>query len=202
MASHAWATTLTLSDVGLMLLDWHDDVNGAVIAQTDVPGPGVEFEILYPSNVFPDTSLRFASTRWGGAGALSGLDLTLYDDFALTFTLLSIDGNTASGSGDRLVVGALVYDDANGYRYKPEIVDLDRGFGRTATSITPIKATARQDGLGIESHMWIPENWSNSPHTVTYLVQAAPDAVAIPEPVTWGLLMCGAVLCKRRRTKP
>lgn len=197
----ALAANFTLSDAGLMALDWHDpDVDGSVIARRDVAGPGVEFDIRFLSNQFPDGSIRFASTRYGGAGTLAGLDLSAFDNFVLSFTLLSINGTPSPGTNSALVVGALVYDSANGYRYRPEVIDTGVNFPRSTTSITTISKTARQDGLGFDGHMFVRDNWSPAGATITLLVQPAAGAVQIPEPATLALFALGiTAACRPRR---
>lgn len=171
---------VTLTDADIMALDWQDPASRAeVIARRNVPGPGVEFDIKFPSNQSSDTSISLASTRFGGAGSLAGLDLGRYESFALTITLVAVDGHPTSPKGDALVVGALVYDSANNSRYQPETIDMGQSHGRVKTAVTPIVASARQDGLGFNTHLFVPEKWSSGGCTITLLVQPASGAKPI-----------------------
>lgn len=48
-AAPAVAVNVTLSDAGLMLLDWYEDayLPAVVVDRRDIPGPGVEFDIYF-----------------------------------------------------------------------------------------------------------------------------------------------------------
>jgi hypothetical protein len=194
----AHATDITLSDGGLMCLDWRDPgTNGSVLARRDVTGPGVEFDIYVPGNADPNRSVRFASTRYGGTGQLAGLDLSAYDNFSLTFTLLSANGSSAPGFQGALVVGALVYEPVNAYRYKPQIVDLGGWYGTTKTSSTALKDVLT-DGLGFEAHLLSTTGWNPGGNTFTLLIQPTSGAVQIPEPSGIALLVVGIAIAITR----
>jgi len=178
----ARATDATLSDAGLLSLDWCRPSGHAYVeACRDILGPGVEFDIRFPSNKGADDTLYLASTSLGGEGLLVGLDLSDYDNFALTVTLVAVDGQTSPEVGGALVVGALVYD-AKGYHYRPEVVDMGRFHGATATSVTYLNHTVRQKGLGIQIRMFQPHRWSPEGNTVTILIE--PTTLKSENPVS------------------
>ncbi|GMU24747.1 MAG: hypothetical protein AMXMBFR13_48190 [Phycisphaerae bacterium] len=171
------ATTATLSDEALLALDWHDPAYQAkVISKRDVPGPGVAFEIRFLEPEGPGSAVQYISGKFGGAGKLTGLDLQSYEAFALTFTLESIRGTPAKQATGTLVVGAIVYDEVNGSRFRPEVVSQEEGK-RTTTSVTRLKPVP-VDGLGFESHFLTPRGWEAGT-VVTLLVQPAEGATQI-----------------------
>ena len=59
---------LTLSEQQLLLLDWHIAYSGGARVKDKriVPGPGVEFDIYFPSNSADSCSLEIVSSGEGG----------------------------------------------------------------------------------------------------------------------------------------
>ncbi len=203
--SPVMAVNMTLSDAGLMYLDWYEnDWNTAtVVDRRDVAGLGVEFDIFFPGNDSLDDAVYYVSAEYGGAGSLAGIDISMYDNFDLKYTLVAIDGVASPDFEGLLVVGALIGRTADGaaYRYMPEVIGFASGQDTTAISSTTIDVDQIYQ-IGIHSHMLTPDGWDPSGSTVTLLVEAAPGAVPIPEPATLLLLGLGTVMLRRkRRTK-
>lgn len=108
--------TLTLSQQQLVYLDWHS-LNRAKAQVTNkriVPGPGVEFDIYFPGNGPDCRSLQFVSSGEGGRGVLAGADVRGYVTFALSFTLVSVNGKTEPNEKEKIEVGALIGPTATG----------------------------------------------------------------------------------------
>ena len=189
-AAPAVAVNVTLSDAGLMLLDRYIEVPGTstIVDRREVPGPGVEFDIYF-SVVEPGSATVYCVSWEGhGAGSLAGIDVSMYDAFELKFTLLAVDGINTPGIGGTLIVGALIGPyDGSGHAFQPQGLDFlpDTHYGTTAISSTPVR-TNRISIIGLIAY--IPSSmeggWNPSGTTVTLLVEAAPGAVAIPEPAT------------------
>lgn len=200
----AMALNVTLADIGLMSLDWYLPwgLQGAIVEQRDIPGPGVEFDIYYPSIESPYPVVYYVSWEDGGTSSLVGIDISMYDNFELKFTLVSVDGVSAPDTGGTLAVGALInFDSTHGFQ--PKGIDFlsDTPYGTTAISSTSTDAD-RISIIGFTAYIppsW-KAGWNPSGTTVTLLVEAAPDAVAIPEPATVLLLGLGgvALLIKRK----
>jgi hypothetical protein len=196
---------VTLNDAGLMSLDWHcwgESFSARVLSSRDVPGPGVEFEIYYPSNKKPDRDLYYVSSEQWGAGSLAGINISMYEKFELKFTLISVDGISTPETGGVLGVGALI-NFGSTHGYQPKGIDF---LSRTPYSTTAISSTSTDaDEISIIGFVaYIPasmaDGWDPSGTTVTLLVEAAPGAVAIPEPTTLLLLSFGGLaLLKKRR---
>jgi len=199
----AEAVDLTLSDAGLMDLDWHDPRGAATaIARRDVPGPGVEFDIRFTSNQSPGYSIYLGSTRYGGQGRLAGLDVSAYDNFALAFDLRAVDGQFRPDFTGGLVVGAVVYDEVNILRFKPEVIDMGRYYGQDKTSVTYF-LDVPLDGLAFHAHMFTPTGWDPAGNTITLLVKPAGGAVQVPEPASLlsATLFCFAPLARTGRPR-
>ena len=192
----------TLSDSALMSLDSpiFTGRNAIVTRQEDVAGPGVEFDIHFPNNEQPDSVIAWVSCDEGGTGLLSGINVSMYDNFDLKFTLVSIDGISTPDVGGLISVGAMIgpYDGSH-HAYNPAWIDLVSGtsYDRTAVSSTSVK-TDYTSLLGIFAWLYEPSDWSPSGTDITLLVEAAPDAVPIPEPATLLLLGLGTVMLQRK----
>jgi hypothetical protein len=205
------ATIFTLSDEALMLLDctakelYSSQMTASVIGVHDVPGPGVEFDMHYPGNEWPDFYIELASSIRGGNGDLTGIDISSYDAFALQFTLLSIDDSSSPGIINPIRVGAVINLQEYTSAYNPKTLRLSG-----PTSDTSITSTDAQqiETVGFTAHIpyfWYDENnpnpWNPNGCNVTLLVKPAAEAVVIPEPVSLSLLLLGGVVVVKRRKK-
>ncbi|MBW8039347.1 MAG: hypothetical protein FVQ85_05055 [Planctomycetes bacterium] len=181
----ATGANFTLSDDGLMALDWVMGNRTAILLEkTNVPGLGVRFVIKYQGNEPQDQGFRYVSHEDYGGGLLTGIDVSMYDYYQLKFTLLSIYSSTNPDPGAVLGVGALIgpYDDHSS-AYDPEGLDFDPGpdYGTTAISSTPVRLDNTPSLLGFVAYLpWL-DQWSPSGTVVTILVEAVPGAVAIPD---------------------
>ncbi len=132
---------LTLSAQQLVLLDWHtSNLTGArVQGNRAAAGPGVEFDIYFPSNRPGSCSLSFVSTGAGGRGSLVGTDVRGYDAFALKLTLVSINGQTNPKAKQKLVAGAVIGPTPEGRLtgYEPVTLSL-AASEKTVTAKTPV----------------------------------------------------------------
>ncbi|NIP23794.1 MAG: hypothetical protein GWN67_01215 [Phycisphaerae bacterium] len=182
-AAPVTAGNFTLSDDGLMSLDWFGSSTAILLEKTDVPGPGVRFVIEYQGNQMQDQSFRHISHENHGAGSLTGIDVSIYDYYQIKFTLLSIDGDTNPDTSAVLGVGALIgpYDDHSS-AYDPEGLDFapDPQYGTSAISSTPVRLDNTPSLIGFVAYLpWL-EQWSPSGTTVAILVEPVSDAVALP----------------------
>ncbi|UCF15740.1 MAG: hypothetical protein JSW59_20285 [Phycisphaerales bacterium] len=135
--------TLTLGPKQLMLLDYSSlNRRGArVEGKRVVPGPGVEFDIYFPSNNPGSCSLSFVSSGTGGRGSLVGADISLYEAFALRITLVSINGRSDPEMKQRLVAGAVIGPTAQGRLTSYEPVKMSMAPSeKTVTAITEVSA--------------------------------------------------------------
>jgi len=198
---------VTLNDAGLLSLDWYNrnlyypPPTATVVERRDVPGPGVEFDIHYPGNETPDSSLECVSSKYGGAGSLVGIDISIYDNFVLEFTLLSVNDIVPPPSVSLyLIVGSIIDMDST-WGYSPEVIGYAPDRPTTAISSTSTDVD-RIGMVGFTAHIpywWLMNNWDPSGSTVTLLVEAAPGAVAIPEPTTLLLLSFGGLALLKKR---
>lgn len=204
LAGISLAENVTLSDIGLKQLDYDHrhyftlDPTAAVTRMTDLPGPGIELEISILSVEYPDDFIYRTSSKWGGAGALAGLDLSSYDYFELAFTLVSIDGSTDPSMTERLVVGSYVDGQDGPGAFRPEVLTLQ---DRTAVSSTTLQNINRPVE-SIEEIGWTayPLNGTFDPGPHTIVLQIAPvlGAVVIPEPTSLLLLLLSSAVVLRR----
>jgi hypothetical protein len=209
-AAPVMGVNITLSDAGLMLLDWPDDHSfyhdkTSVLEQRDVPGPGVEFDIHFPGKGHPTNRIEYVSWERHGAGALAGMDVSMYDKYEVKFTLLSVNGVSTPGTGALVGVGALIGpSDSHGWAFQPKGLDLapDTHYSTRAISSTLIK-TNRTSILGFIAYLPEPSDWPSGRFTtgatVRLLVEPAPGAMAIPEPATVLLLGLGGLSFVRNR---
>lgn len=202
-SSAASGSIFTLSDSALLSLDADmQNPTSATFSRTDVAGSGVVFEIFYPglgSSFYP-----VSSTFYGSSGALTGIDISGYDSFALDFTLLSVNGQTDySNYGGPLVAGAVINDITVSYRYKPETL----GFGSFSSDVTSITDTLAEtiETVGFTLNVptwWYGEGespWNPAGNTVQVLVSAAEGATVIPEPATLLLMGTGLLVIRRKK---
>lgn len=197
------AVNFTLSDEALMSLDWYPSYyETELISKTDVPGKGVEFDIFFPGNDSSETSFYYKSTNEGGAGTLSETDVSMFDDYELEFSLVSVNGTEDVYIRNEIVVGSQI---GHPGRYDPEWLNSRR----SATSSTPLGRLGDNpeydlnlesiDFLGFCVHLY-GDNWSSTGNNVTVLVEPAPGAVEIvPEPASIFLLGLGGTILLRRR---
>jgi hypothetical protein len=195
--------SVTLNDIGLMSLDWYapGSVKNAVIDRRNTPGPGVEFDIHFPGIEPGQRSASCVSSKWGGSGLLIGTDISMYDNFQLKFTLVSVDSISKMGVGGVLGVGAIInFDSSHGYQ--PKGIDLLSSTPYTASAISSTHTDAERISI-IGFVAYIPPSmeagWNPLGTTVTLWVQAAPGAVAIPEPFTVLMLGIGSLCLLRNR---
>ena len=176
------ARNFTLSDEGLMALDWSSGSSAAtLIDRTDVPGPGVLLHIYFPDNERPDSVFKIYSYKYSGEGLLAGLDVSKYEAFELKFTIVSIDGVSTPDVGGLISVGSLIGPyDGSPSAYRPAWIDLVSGttYDSTAISSTSVK-TDLTSLLGILVWLFEPSDWNPSGTNLMLLVEAAPEAVAI-----------------------
>jgi hypothetical protein len=180
---------------------WNPDTS-ELIEKRNIPGPGVEFDIAYPSDVSPGRSFDLMSTVYEGTGTLTGIDVSMYEGFALTFTLAAIDGLSDPDPADTrlLVVGALIGPTAEGYMYgyRPETLSLGPNAPQVDTSATSI-APDVVNTIGFKAHLFEDTGWNPSGSLVTLRVAPTEGAVQIPEPGTFALAGLAAIVATRRR---
>ncbi|MHC4165917.1 MAG: hypothetical protein ACYSWQ_03055, partial [Planctomycetota bacterium] len=122
----------------------------------------------FPSNEPGNRSIDYVSSGAGGRGSLIGFDVREYESFALSFTLVSIDGATGSDMTCELAVGAVIGPTAEGELSGYTPVTLGHAVGRTtAISRTPV---------GSGSIHEIGEDWSPSGSMVTIRVEPVQNA--------------------------
>jgi hypothetical protein len=174
--------TLTLSNEQLITLDFHGQrqIGPKVIRKRDVSGPGVAFDIYFPSNKPGHCSINYVSSGEGGFGTLVGADVRDYKAFALKFTLLALAGESSADITQQLVVGPLIGPTLGGLLsdYKP----VTLGFSaerRTSVVKMPIN-THRVYQIGFHAHMFNPKDWNPDGTLVTLLLEPAEDAGPVP----------------------
>ena len=91
------ALTFTLSDDAIMALDYKYNTCGqsnATITNSEYNNQGIRFDITFsdPLGINGNPDLSLISWRWPSNGFLVGRDISMFDSFALKFTLLSEEG--------------------------------------------------------------------------------------------------------------
>ena len=171
---------LTLSEQQLVLLDWHSSNHrGArVKSKKAVAGPGVEFDIYFPSNRPGSCSLSFVSTGTGGKGSLVGTNIRGYDAFALKLTLVSINGQTQPETKQKLVAGAVIGPTPEGRLtgYEPVTLSL-AASEQTVTAKTRI-STDKIYEIGFHIHALDYPDWDQSGSRIVLRVEPAEDGRA------------------------
>jgi hypothetical protein len=151
-----------------------------VIGKRVVPGPGVEFDIYFPSNDPDCHSVNYVSSGEGGIGALVGADIRGYEAFALVFTLVSINGQTAPELKEKVEVGALIGPTATGRlsKYKPVTLSL---FSSEKSKIakTPMR-TNKIYQIGFYVRILEPLNWNPMGTKMILRVEPVEDAGFVP----------------------
>jgi hypothetical protein len=179
----ATGQNFTLSDAGLMSLDWYPGNAATITNRTNISGPGVLFYIHFPGNEQPDSVFQYLSCEYGGTGLLAGLDVSMYDAFELKFTIVSINGVSTPDVGGLISVGSVIGPyDGNSSAYRPAWIDLVGGppYDPTAISSTSVK-TDQTSLLGILVWLFDPSDWNPSGTNLTLLVEPVPGAVALPK---------------------
>ena len=155
---------LTLSEEQLLFLDWHIAYSGGahVKEKRIVPGPGVEFDIYFPSNKPDSRSLDIVSSGEGGRGSLVGADIRNYETFGLKLTLVSVNGQSEPDMKQRIVTGAVIGPTVKGRlcTYEPVIL----GFADSET-MAIAKTSVSADKIyqiGFHVHMQNPQDWDQS----------------------------------------
>jgi len=166
---------LTLWEQQLVFLDWQRANRGGarVEGKRPVGGPGVEFDIYFPSNTPGKCSLSFVSTGEGGRGSLVGTDVRGYETFALKLTLVSVNGRSDPASKQKLVAGAVIGPTVGGRLagYEPVTLSL-AASERTVTAKTPV-STDKIYEIGFHIHALNHEDWDPSGSRVVLLVEPA-----------------------------
>jgi len=178
---------LTLSEQQLISLDWHSPnrtrahVKGKRVV---VAGPGVEFDIYFPSNSPRSRSLNFVSSGQGGTGTLVGADIRGYEVFALKFTLVSINGQSEPELKQKLMAGAVI--GPTGKRqlrtYEPVTLGL-AASEKTVIAKTPV-STDKIYQIGFHVHMLNPQEWDPSGSMVILRVEPVENGKVDSAPAT------------------
>ena len=178
---------LTLSEQQLISLDWHSPnrtrahVKGKRVV---VAGPGVEFDIYFPSNSPRNRSLNFVSSGQGGTGTLVGADIRGYEVFALKLTLVSINGQSEPELKQKLVAGAVI--GPTGKRqlrtYEPVTLGL-AASEKTVIAKTPV-STDKIYQIGFHVHMLNPQDWDPSGSMVRLRVEPVENGKVDSAPAT------------------
>ena len=191
------AVDFTLSDSAIMAPDYNlsnqevQPFPPTIVSEQDIPGTGVLVHLHFVDTNSPDGFLYRASDSTYGAGTLAGLNVSAYSNFDLKFTLVSVDGSNSSTQW--LQAGSLIGPfNASPNAYRPVFMSLTGSFPSSVVSTIAV-TSATISTIGFEVNLYSFANfggWSAGPHDVTLLIQPAPGAVQIPEPSTWGLVVC------------
>jgi len=178
--------TLTLSQQQLVYLDWHSPNRPGtkVTGKRIVPDSGVEFDIYFPSNATGNRTVNYVSSGQGGRGTLIGADIRGYEAFALKFTLVSIDGQTAPELKEKVAVGALIGPTATGRLsdYKPVTLSMVSPE-KSLIAKTPMRVDKIRQ-IGFHVRMLNPHDWKPTGSMVTLRVEPVADAGAVPWPIS------------------
>ncbi|MBZ5726305.1 MAG: hypothetical protein LAP87_15065 [Acidobacteriia bacterium] len=204
----AHATAFTLLPQGLMALDYLGWPVG--IQSRTLSGDGVEFRFSFTSNqTLSGASMSLNSVEGIGSGALTGLDISGYDSFALQFTLLSVDGVSGADFPGWLNVGAII-NETSGVAYQPRYLSFMGSPPATVVSTTPTnESTTTWVGFIASIDVYNPAlaaQWPASGAEVRLLVEPAPGAVAlgpaaVPEPATALLATMALAIFAGRRLR-
>jgi len=168
---------LTLSEQQLASLDWQTPRRPGPYVKDKrvVAGPGVEFDIYFPSNTPGNRSLNFVSSGEGGTGTMVGADISGYEEFALKMTVVSINGQSGPDLKQKLVAGALIGPTTTRQVSTYEPVTL----GLAASDKTAIAKTSgladRIYQIGFHVHMLNPQDWDPSGSVLTLQVGPVED---------------------------
>ena len=183
-ASISIAEDFTLSDEGLMMLHvgtYYYGATASIIAQRDVPEPGVEYEIHFPGVKPNDSTLEMVCDKFGDSNdPLVGVNVGKYDRFTLKFTLISIDGKTTSDAGGQLYVGAYVGCDERRGGFRPVCIGFGENAEPNAISATSFSGEILSN-IGFAVYIGDTNGWNSNGSTIKLLVEPVPATVAIPE---------------------
>jgi len=178
MAPKASAIKLTLSDEGLMALDeystYYPDMKPTILEKRDIEGSGVEFDIYFPSNKFPDNYICYVLSEQKLKEVFQGIDTVSCDAFELKFTLIFVDESNSPDNEGVLIVGAKI----NG-AYRPEAISLSKSHPETVISTTRMD-TDRISKAGFVAHISTPRGWDPNGTAITLLIEPVPDSVSVP----------------------
>ncbi len=193
------ALTFTLSDDAIMALDYNNQdsyyncgPDAHIIAITDIPGPGVQYNILFSdpySNGPWWPALEWISSVRDGNGILAGRDVTMFDAFALKFTFLSAGGVSLADTPGFVTVGAYL-----DWAYHPEDIAINLLNSPVNPPLSAVSSTSLM-GLPAEKiykvgftcyiPFWYYDDdissapWDPNGAIVSILVEPAPDAVVM-----------------------
>jgi hypothetical protein len=173
---------LTLSQQELVYLDWHSThlARAQVTRKRMVPPTGVEFDLYFPGNAPDCRSIQYVSSGEGGRGVLAGANVRGYETFTLSFTLVSINGQTEPNDKRKVEVGALIGLTATGELgdYKP--VTLSLAPSETSKiSKTPMR-TNKIYQIGYYIRLLEPDNWDSNGSEIVLRVEPVKDAGFVP----------------------
>ena len=209
-----YGATFTLSDEALLSLDYElqpFSSNSTILNITNVEGPGVQYDILYPDptrigSKWPE--LEWISCIHGGKGSLTGIDISSFDAFALKFTMVSASGVSSPSAVGPVFIGAMINTSEYTSVFRPELIAYNDSFTpATQTSVTTMDAD-QIDLVGFAGYIpwqwydegWVsPDPWDPDGAIIHLLVEQADDAVVItPEPATFLLLGAGIAFLRRK----
>jgi hypothetical protein len=193
------ALTFTLSDDAIMALDYNESTiyhppyyggDTHLLAITDVNGPGVQFDILFsdPQNKRGQSpAFYWNSSLYGGKGVLAGRDISMFDAFALKFTLLSAKGVSLSDSKGPVYVGSMLTRAHSLWGFYPVVIEIDDSYNPVSTtSLITTDAVSQMNTVGFVCYLpywWYDESypnpWDPCGAIVSVLVEPAPGAVVL-----------------------
>jgi len=172
---------LTLSEQQLLLLDWHIAYSGGAHVKDKriVSGPGVEFDIYFPSNSPDSHSLDIVSSGEGGEGSLVGADIRAYETFALKLTLVSVNGQSEPDMKQGVVAGAVIGPTDKGRlcTYEPVILGL-ADSEKTVIAKTSVSADKIYQ-IGFHVHVQNPQDWDQSGSIMRLRVEPVVEEVDV-----------------------
>jgi hypothetical protein len=174
--------TLTLSQQQLVYLDWHSPyvARSQVTGKRILPGAVVEFDIDFPGASLDCRTINFVSSGEGGRGVLAGAETRGYETFALTFTLVSINGQTVSDTNERVEVGAIIGPTATGKvsEYKPVTLSLDPSEN-SKTAKTPMRTDYIYQ-IGFHACLLDSKGLNPTSNRIVLRIEPAADAKFVP----------------------
>lgn len=205
--------TFTLSDDAIMALDFNEPYDGLtysrnsdIIAINNVKGPGVQFDIHFSapfSNYSKTAALYWVSSLFGGKGVLAGRDISMFDSFALKFTLLSFDGISLSSDARPIYVGPVI-SVGDTWGCNSEFIVINSPFYSPAkTLVTQTEGAGKISTVGFACYIpsWYynriyPSPWSPDGAVVSILVEPAEDAVVMTSDPCQSLQFLSVDKCK------
>jgi hypothetical protein len=165
--------TLTLSQRGILALDYKAGWRSTTILKAIPSGNGVEYTIWFSDSI---AYVYLESAARGGKGSLVGLPLSTADSFALQFTLLS----STPGPDASVYAGSLVNSQKNPNSAASDSVQLGGRRVSTAVSSTSTDAS-RTSVLGFLVGIWLEprDSWPASGGLIRLLVEPAPGATVV-----------------------